>query len=195
MERFMEWHSFCFCASIATLYRLLALFLLYSETAWYAVARATWKGRRGAKVKSEDNLQGDSSFNGLLNMQFLFSYLVRVAKHQMTVLSRFGVHICITFWVELNVNKVYIPQATFFRGGCCIHPTLYLKIFSPLWYLSPLLRHPGDGPAGLGMKTFEWCMSGTAKFALRKAAVFCLVPIKTLSRKPCKSKQYCAHRC
>jgi len=31
----------------------------------------------------------------------------------MTVLSQFGVHICVTFWVELYVNKVYISQATF----------------------------------------------------------------------------------
>jgi len=65
-------------------------------------------------MKSEDNLQGDSSFNGLLNMLFLVSSLAQVAKHQMTVLSRLGVRICTTFWVELNVNKVYISQATFF---------------------------------------------------------------------------------
>jgi len=65
-------------------------------------------------VKSEDNLQGDSSFNGLLNMQFLVFYLAQVGKHQMTVLSLFGVHICISFCVELNVNKVYISQVTFF---------------------------------------------------------------------------------
>jgi len=65
-------------------------------------------------VKSEDNLQRDSSFNGLLNMLFLVSSLAQVAKHQMTVLSRFGVLICTTFWVELNVNKVYMSQATFF---------------------------------------------------------------------------------
>jgi len=44
-----------------------------------------------AKVKSEDNLQGDSSFNGLQNMLVLVSYLAQVAKHQMTGLSRFGV--------------------------------------------------------------------------------------------------------
>jgi len=47
-------------------------------------------------------------------MLFLVSSLAEVAKHQMTVLSRFGVHICITLLVELNVNKVYISQATFF---------------------------------------------------------------------------------
>ena len=59
-------------------------------------------------MKSEDNLQGDSSFNGLQNMLFLVSSLAQVAKLQMTVLSKFGVHICITSCVELNVNKVYI---------------------------------------------------------------------------------------
>ena len=32
----------------------------------------------------------------------------------MTVLSQFGVHICVTFWVELYVNKVYISQATWY---------------------------------------------------------------------------------
>jgi len=47
-------------------------------------------------------------------MLFLVSSLAQVAKHQMTVLSRFGVHICTNFWVELNVNKVYISQTTFF---------------------------------------------------------------------------------
>jgi len=74
-----------------------------------------------AKVKSEDNLQGDSSFNGLQNMLVLVSYLAQVAKHQMTWLCRFGVHICITFWVDLNVNKVYISQATFFMAvAACI---------------------------------------------------------------------------
>jgi len=36
-----------------------------------------------AKAKSEDNLQGDSSFSGLQNMLFLVSYLAQVAKHQM----------------------------------------------------------------------------------------------------------------
>ena len=46
-------------------------------------------------------------------MLFLVSSLAQVAKHQMTVLSRFGVHICITFWVQLNVNEVYMAQATF----------------------------------------------------------------------------------
>ena len=54
-------------------------------------------------------------------MLVLVSYLAQVAKHQMTGLSRFGVHICITFWVELNVNKVYIAQATFFMAvAACI---------------------------------------------------------------------------
>jgi len=48
-------------------------------------------------------------------MLFLVSSLAQVAKHQMTVLSRFGVHICTNFfWIELNVYKVYISQATFF---------------------------------------------------------------------------------
>jgi len=72
------------------------------------------KEKARAKVKSEDNLQRDSSFNGLQIMLFLVSSLAQVAKHQMTVLSRFGVHICITFWVQLNVNEVYMAQATFF---------------------------------------------------------------------------------
>jgi len=55
---------------------------------------------RGAKVKSEDSLKEDSNFNGLQNMLFLVSSLAQVAKHQMTVLSEFGLHICITFWGE-----------------------------------------------------------------------------------------------
>ena len=79
----------------------------------------------GAKVKRENNLQGEGSFNDLQNMLFLVSSLAQVAKKQMTVLGRFGVYICITFWVEVNVNKVYMSQATF-RGGCCIHSILYV---------------------------------------------------------------------
>jgi len=42
-------------------------------------------------VKSEDNLQGDSSFNDLQNMLFLVSSLAELAKHQVTVLSRLRV--------------------------------------------------------------------------------------------------------
>ena len=45
-------------------------------------------------MKSENNLQGDSSFKCLQNMLFLVSSLAQIAQHQMTVLSRFGVHIC-----------------------------------------------------------------------------------------------------
>jgi len=48
-------------------------------------------------VKREDNLPGDSSFNDLQDMLFLVSSLAHVAKEQMTVLGRFGVHFCITF--------------------------------------------------------------------------------------------------
>jgi len=72
------------------------------------------KEEAGARVKSEENLQGDTSFNDLQNMLLLVSSLVQVAEEQMTVFDQFVVHICITFWVELNVNKVYISQVTFF---------------------------------------------------------------------------------
>ena len=65
-------------------------------------------------MKCKDNLQGDSSFNDLQNPLFLVSSLAQVAKEQMRVLDRSGVHICRTFWVELNVNEVYMSQATFF---------------------------------------------------------------------------------
>jgi len=54
----------------------------------------------------------------------------------MAVLRRFGVHVCITFWVELNVNKVYISQATVFVAvaACiqnCIFKMFPLVIFGP----------------------------------------------------------------
>jgi len=64
-------------------------------------------------VKRENNLQEDKSFNDLQNMLFLVSSLARIAIEQMTVLGRFGVHVCTTFWVEVNVNKVCMSQATF----------------------------------------------------------------------------------
>ena len=47
-------------------------------------------------------------------MLFLVSSLAQAAKEQVTVLGRYGVHICINIWVELNVNEVYMSQATFF---------------------------------------------------------------------------------
>jgi len=88
------------------------------------------KEEAGAKEKPENNLQGDKSFSGLQNMLFLVSSLSQVSKEQITVLGRFGVHISITFWVE--VNEVYLPQATFFLAVAtysqyCIH-----KMCSPL---------------------------------------------------------------
>jgi len=76
-------------------------------------------------VKSEDDLRVDSSFNGLQIMLFLVSSLAQVAKYEITVVSRFGVHICVTFWVELKSLHI---ASDFFRGGCCIHPTLYFKM-------------------------------------------------------------------
>jgi len=66
------------------------------------------KEKTGAKVKRENNLQGNRSFTDLQNMLFLVSSLVLVAEEQMTVLVRFGVHIGLTFWVEVNVNKVCV---------------------------------------------------------------------------------------
>ena len=68
----------------------------------------------GAKAKRENNLQGDRCFNNLQYMLFLVSSLAQVAKEQMTVPGRLGVHICITFRVEVNVDKVYMSQATIF---------------------------------------------------------------------------------
>ena len=65
-------------------------------------------------MKRENNLQGDRSFNDLQNILYLVSSLAQVAKEQITVLGRFGVHICTTFWVDVNVNKVYVLQVTFF---------------------------------------------------------------------------------
>jgi len=70
------------------------------------------KEEAGTKLKRENNLQGDRSFSDLQNMLFLVSSLPQVAKEQITVLGRFGVHICTTFWIE--VNEVYMSQATFF---------------------------------------------------------------------------------
>jgi len=64
------------------------------------------KEEAGPKVKREINLQGDRSYNDLHNKLFLVSSLAQVAKQQMTLLIRFGVNICKTFWVEVNVNKV-----------------------------------------------------------------------------------------
>jgi len=72
------------------------------------------KEEAGVNVKRQNNLQAYRSFNDLQNMLFLVSSLAQVAKEHMTVLGGFGVHICTTFWVELNVNKVYMSQATFF---------------------------------------------------------------------------------
>ena len=88
------------------------------------------KEEAGTKVKRENNLLGERSFNDLQNMLFLVSSLAQVTNKQMTVLSRFGVHVCITFWVEVNVNKVYMSRATF-RGDCCVHSILYLKNVPP----------------------------------------------------------------
>ena len=82
-------------------------------------------------MKRENNLQGDSSFNDVQNVLFLVSSLAQVAKKQMTVLGWFGIHICIALWVEANVNKVCMSQATF-RGGCCVHSILHFKNVPPL---------------------------------------------------------------
>ena len=90
------------------------------------------KEEAGAKAKRENNLQRERSFNDLQIMLFLVSSLAQVAKEQMTVLGRFGVHICITFWVEVNVNKVYMSQATFFVAVAAYIQYCIQKICPPL---------------------------------------------------------------
>jgi len=61
----------------------------------------------------------------------LVSSLAQVAKEQMTVLGRFGVHTCTTFWVELSVNEVYISQATFFVAVAAYSTTNIVLTKSP----------------------------------------------------------------
>jgi len=50
-------------------------------------------------------------------MLFLVFSLAQVAKYQMTELSRFGVHICTTLWVEL------IVMIMIFYCGLMVHIT------------------------------------------------------------------------
>jgi len=45
---------------------------------------------------------------------YLLSLPLSKLQEQMTVLCRFGIHICITFWVELSAIKIHMLQATFF---------------------------------------------------------------------------------
>jgi len=45
---------------------------------------------------------------------YLLSLPLSKLQEQMTVLGRFGLHICITFWVELNAIKIHMLQSTFF---------------------------------------------------------------------------------
>jgi len=46
------------------------------------------------------------------------------------------------------------PPISCLTPGCCIHPVLYLKNVAPLWFLSPLLRNPGDGLATLPLHIY-----------------------------------------
>ena len=62
------------------------------------------------------------------------------------MLGRFGVHIYITFWVELNVNEVYMSQATFFLAVAAYIQYWIKKITPPAIFGPPLLRNPGDSP-------------------------------------------------
>jgi len=47
-------------------------------------------------------------------MWYLLSLPLSKSKEQTTVLGRFGLHICMTFWVEINAIKIHMLQATFF---------------------------------------------------------------------------------
>jgi len=83
-----------------------------------------------ARPKSPAPLQGDRSID-LQNMLFLVSSLAQVSKEQMTVLGRLDIHICITFWVEVNVNKVYMSQANFFVAVAAYIQYCILKMCPP----------------------------------------------------------------
>jgi len=98
------------------------------------------KEKAGAKVKCENNLQEDRSFVDLQNLLFLVSSLAQIAIEQMTVLGRFGIHICTTFWVEVNVNKVTMPQATFFVAVAAYIQYCVLNMFPLVIFGSPAVK-------------------------------------------------------
>jgi len=58
----------------------------------------------------------------------------------MTVLGWFGVHICITFCVEFNVNKVCMSQATFFVAVAAYIQYCIYKMFPLVIFGSPAAK-------------------------------------------------------
>jgi len=106
------------------------------------------------KLKRENNLQGDRSFNDLQNMLFLVSSLAQVA--QMTVFGLFAGHICITFWVELNVNKVYMSQATFFVAVAAYIQYCIQKCAPLVIFCSPYCEILATGLTVVNVTTISW---------------------------------------
>ena len=122
------------------------VYLLYIANRLICCSLSDMKEESGAKVKPENNLQGDRSFNDLKNKLFLVSSLAQVVKEQITVLGQFGVRICITFWVEVNVNKVYTCRKRLFSWRWLHTFNIVFKNVPPFVIFSLLLRNPGDGP-------------------------------------------------
>ena len=98
----------------------------------------------------------DSGFNGLQNMLFLVSSLAQAAKEQMTVLGRFGVHICMTSWVEINVTKVYMSQASFFVAVAAYINIVFLKCAAPCNSLPPCCEILATGLTVVNVAAISW---------------------------------------
>ena len=119
-----------------TLCRLFALFLLYSELPLYGVTRATWKRRRGAKVKCARTIYKEIAVLTICNICYFLTLplpMLRKSKWRCSACCAFI--FCIAFWVEVNANKAY----KFLRDGCCIYPILYLTNVAPPCDLCPPL--------------------------------------------------------
>jgi len=101
-------------------------------------------------VKSEDNLQGNSSFNEFQRLaKYAISSLLpcpscKTSNDSVQQVRRLYVYII--FLVELHVIKVYILQEIFFVAVAAYIQHCILKCASTCDFWTPLLRHSGDGP-------------------------------------------------
>ena len=83
------------------------------------------------------------------------------------------------------------PPISCLTPGCCIHPVLYLKNVAPLWFLSPLLRNPGDGLATLPLHIYWvphwprviWKMDSAVLFH----TLYVTTPILNARKRACSS--------
>jgi len=135
---------------------LFAHFCCIANT-WYAVACATWKRRREQRWNARTIYKEIEVLTICKICYFLSLPLPKLQKSKWlcSAGSVFVAYLYNFLGRDIREQSLHVAS-DFFRGGCCIHSTLYLKNVPPLWFLLPCCEIMATGLAVVNVTAISW---------------------------------------